>query len=114
MLFLVPLRLCGFQGSRFLDVLPVRLRGPFDLKWSGKGKSWKLATRQPEHPLLNGVRFDQSPRVYWHHFVTPKPNATVVLDAGSEPTLILGRYDKGSVATLTLSPTGLASEGEVA
>ena len=103
-----------FQGSRFLDVLPVRLRGPFDLKWAGKGKSWTLATRQPEHPLLKGVGFDQSPRVFWHHFVTPKPNATVVLDAGSEPTLILGRYDKGRVATLTLSPTGLAGEGEVA
>ena len=103
-----------FQGSRFLDVLPVRLRGPFDLKWAGKGKSWKLVSEQPEHPLLKGVKFDQMPRVFWHHFVTPKSNASVVLKAGSEPTLILGRYGEGRVATLTLSPTGLAGKGEVA
>ena len=103
-----------FQGARFLDVLPVRLRGPFDLKWAGKGKSWNLSGKQPEHPLLKGVRFDQSPRVFWHHFVTPKPKATVVLNAGTEPTLILGRYGKGRVAALTLSPTGLAGKGEVA
>ena len=103
-----------FQGSRFLDVLPVRLRGPFDLKWAGKGKSWVLVSEQPEHPLLKGVRFDQMPRVFWHHFVTPKSNASVVLKAGPEPTLILGRYGKGRVATLTLSPTGLAGNGEVA
>ncbi len=103
-----------FQGARFLDVLPVRLRGPFDLKWAGKGKSWKLISDPPQHPLLKGVGFDQSPRVFWHHFVTPKPNARVVLKAGAEPTLILGRYGKGQVATLTLSPTGLAGKGEVA
>ncbi|MBN79787.1 MAG: hypothetical protein CMJ70_06575 [Planctomycetaceae bacterium] len=103
-----------FQGSRFLDVLPVRLRGPFDLKWAGKGKSWKLVREQPEHPLLKGVEFDQVPHVFWHHFVTPKPNASVVLKAGPEPTLILGRYGEGRVATLTLSPTGLAGKGEVA
>ena len=103
-----------FQGSRFLDVLPVRLRGPFDLKWAGKGKSWKLVREQPEHPLLQGVEFDQVPHVFWHHFVTPKPNASVVLKAGPEPTLILGRYGEGRVATLTLSPTGLAGKGEVA
>ncbi|MBB76879.1 MAG: hypothetical protein CMJ75_20430 [Planctomycetaceae bacterium] len=103
-----------FQGSRFLDVLPVRLRGPFDLKWAGKGKSWKLVSEQPEHPLLKGVGFGQMPRVFWHHFVTPKSSASVVLKAGPEPTLILGRYGKGRVATLTLSPTGLAGKGEVA
>tara|TARA_B100000029_G_scaffold400825_1_gene399876 strand:- start:248 stop:1867 length:1620 start_codon:yes stop_codon:yes gene_type:complete len=103
-----------FGGSRFLDVLPVRLRGPFDLKWSGKGKSWRLAAKAPKHDVLNGISFDQSPRVYWHHFVTPKPAATVVLAAGSEPTLILGRYGRGRVAALTLSPTGLEGPGEVA
>ncbi|GIT29328.1 MAG: hypothetical protein Ct9H300mP1_13740 [Planctomycetaceae bacterium] len=86
-----------FQGARFLDVLPVRLRGPFDLKWAGKGENpGKLISDQPQHPLLREPGFDQSPRVFWHHFVTPKPNARVVLKAGSEPTLILGRYGKGA------------------
>ena len=103
-----------FQGSRFLEVLPVRLRGPFDLKWAGKGKSWKLSPQRNKHPLLKGVPFGQDPRVFWHHFVTPKKDSTVVLKAGSQPTLILGRYGKGRVATLTLSPTGLAGKGEVA
>lgn len=103
-----------FQGSRFLEMLPVRLRGPFDLKWAGKGKSWKLSPRQPKHAVLKGLRWDPSPHVFWNHFVTPKPKATVVLNAGSQPTLVLGRYGKGRVAALTLSPTGVAGKGEVA
>jgi len=103
-----------FEGTRFLDVLPVRLSGPFDLKWAGKGKSWALKPADSTHPILKGISFAQNPRVFWHHFVTPKEGAEVVLKAGEKPLLILGRYGKGKVAVLTLSPTGVAAEGEVA
>ena len=104
-----------FQGTRFLDLLPVRLRGPFDLKWAGKGKSWQLTPKAQRHELLKGVGFKQKPSVFWHHFVTPKKESKVVLQAGKQPALILGRYGKGRVAVLTLSPTGFAAnKGEVA
>jgi uncharacterized membrane protein len=103
-----------FEGTRFLDVLPARLSGPFDLKWAGKGKSWNLEPADAKSPLLVGVSFEQQPKVFWHHFVTPKPNAKVVLNAGGQPALILGRYGKGKVALLTLSPTGKEAPGEIA
>ena len=102
-----------FEGTRFLDVLPVTLSGPFDLTWAGKGKSWPLAAPAgASHPVLNGVSFAQNPRVFWHHFVTPRKDAMVVLKAGDQPALVLGRYGKGKVAVLTLSPTGEGAPGE--
>ena len=63
---------------------------------------------------LAGVSFEQKPRVFWQHAVTPKPNVEVVLEAGGRPSLVLGRYGKGKVAVLTLSPTGIGAEGEKA
>ena len=102
-----------FEGSRFLDVLPVHLSGPFDLKWAGKGKSWKLKASSPDHAVLRDVSFAQEPRVFWHHFLTATKDAIVVLKAGEKPVLILGRYGKGKVAALALSPTGVAAKGEV-
>jgi hypothetical protein len=37
----------------------------------------------------------------------------MVLKAGDEPALVLGRYGAGKVAVLTLSPTGKGAAGEV-
>lgn len=102
-----------FEGSRFIDVLPVHLSGPFDLKWPGKGKSWKLQPAGDNRAVLRHVPFDQEPRVFWHHFLTPKKDAIVVLKAGDRPALILGRYGKGKVAALSLSPTGVGAPSEV-
>ncbi len=31
-----------FEDTRFLDVLPVELSGPFDLKWAGKGQIMEI------------------------------------------------------------------------
>jgi uncharacterized membrane protein len=103
-----------FEETRFLEVLPATLSGPFDLKWAGKGKSWDLVPAKVDDPRLAGVSFVQQPKVFWHHFVTPKPGAAVVLKAGEQPALILGGYGKGRVALLTLSPTGREGEGETA
>ena len=103
-----------FEDTRFLDVLPVELSGPFDLKWAGKGKSWNLEPARKDDPLLKGVPFDQKPKVFWRHVVTPKPGAEVVLTAGGQPVLILGKYGQGKVAVLTLSPTGIGAKGEKA
>lgn len=103
-----------FDGSRFLQVLPVHLSGPFDLKWAGKGMSWPLERKQADHPLLAGISFTQNPRVFWHHFLTPKQDARVVLTAGKQPACVVGRYGKGKVAALSLSPTGVGLAGEIA
>ena len=101
-----------FTETKFLDVLPVKLQGPFDLKWAGKGASWELTPANADHAILKRVPFDEKPRVFWHHFVTPKAGAEVVLHAGDQPALILGKYGKGKVAVLTLSPTGIGAESE--
>lgn len=101
-----------FEETRFLEVLPVTLGGPFDLKWAGKGQSWELTPARAGHPVLQGLSFAAKPRVFWHHFVTPKAGADVVLKAGEKPALILGKYGKGKVAVFALSPTGLGAQGE--
>ena len=103
-----------YEGTRFLELLPVTLSGPFDLKWAGKGKSWNLKPAKQEEPLLKGLSFDQNPKVFWHHFVTPKKDAVVLLTANEKPVLIFGKYGKGQVAVLTLSPTGIGIAGETA
>jgi len=102
-----------FEETRFLEVLPVTLSGPFDLKWAGKGKSWPLTAPDPDHPVVRAASLDRAPRVFWHHFVTPREGTEVVLRADAQPALILGRYGKGKVAALTLSPTGEGGQGEV-
>ena len=101
-----------FEDSRFLEVLPTRLSGPFDLKWAGKDKSWPLSAT--DHPIARGLSFNQTPRVYWQHFLTPKDGARTTLEAGDHPALIVGRYGKGRVATLALSPMGSPKKGETA
>jgi uncharacterized membrane protein len=101
-----------YEETRFLEVLPATLSGPFDLKWAGKGRSWDLAAAKAGDPLLAGVSFEQQPKVFWHHFVTPKADTQVLLTAGDKPVLILGKYGEGKVALLTLSPTGKEGDGE--
>ncbi len=101
-----------FEDTRFLEVLPVELSGPFDLKWAGEGKSWTLDAATAKHRVLTGISFAQDPRVFWRHAVTPKPGAEVVLTAGGKPLLVLGKYGKGRVAVLTCSPTGVGEHGE--
>jgi len=103
-----------FEDTKFLEVLPAKLSGPFDLKWAGKGKSWDLVAAKADDPRLAGVSFEQKPKVFWHHFVTPKADTQVALTAGDQPVLILGKYGKGKVALFTLSPTGKEGEGEIA
>ncbi len=103
-----------FEGSRFLELLPVILSGPFDLKWSGKGASWPLRPAKESHSLLKGVSFEDNPRVFWNHWVKPKAETEVVLMSGDQPALVCGRYGKGKVAVLTLSPTGKEGKGETA
>jgi uncharacterized membrane protein len=102
-----------FEETRFLDILPVKLSGPFDLKWAGKGKSWAL-TAAGKSPITEGLTFEQAPKVFWQHFVTPKAGAEVILTAGGQPSLVVGHYGKGKIAVLTLSPTGVSESGETA
>ena len=103
-----------FEETRFLDVLPVKLQGPLDLKWAGKGNSWDLKPTDASDKLLEGVSFTPQPKVFWHHFMTAKDDTQVYLTAGEQPVLITGTYDKGRVAVLSLSPTGKESQGETA
>lgn len=103
-----------FEDTRFLEILPATLSGPFDLKWAGKAKSWELTPAGTSSPILKGVSFTQNPRVFWNHSVSPKNGADVILKAGTQPALITGTYGKGKIVLLTLSPTGLEGPGETA
>ncbi|HCK73129.1 MAG TPA: hypothetical protein DHW38_16265 [Planctomycetaceae bacterium] len=93
--------------------MPVHISGPFDLKWAGKGMSWSLKPAIADHAILDGVSFDEKPQVFWQHYLQPKRNSEVILTAGDKPALVVGNYGKGQVAALSLSPTGVATDGEV-
>lgn len=103
----------GFEGTRFLDVLPVTLSGAFDLTWAGRGSSWALAAADLAHPVLDGLSLAEAPRVFWQHSVVGKADADIVLRADGRPALVLGRYGRGKVAVWTPSPTGTGARGGV-
>lgn len=100
-----------FADKTFLEMLPVKLTGPFDLKWAGKGKSWKLK-KSSSSPILNRLTFDSAPDVYWMHHLTPKKDSQIILKANGLPALVTGSYGKGKVAVLSLSPTGCKQNKE--
>jgi uncharacterized membrane protein len=84
-----------YRGTAFEEIAPVTF---------GEGRD---LVQVPGLPLVAGpdtlgkafpVAWDESPRVYWLHAVTPRPGAKVLVTAGGKPLLVAGTYGKGRVA----------------
>jgi hypothetical protein len=60
---------------------------------------------------FGALAWGQTPRVFWYHALTPKPDAKVLLTAGGTPLLITGSYGKGRVAVFTGSVMGDPAHG---
>ena len=101
-----------FTDKGFLEILPVKLTGPFDLKWAGRRKSWKLKKTSSSSPVLNKLTLSSAPDVYWMHKLIPRKNSKTILKANGLPALITGSYENGKVAVLSLSPTGCKQNKE--
>ncbi len=52
------------------------------------------------------LSWQESPRVFWYHTVTPKAGAKVLLSAGGKPLLVAGTFGKGRVAVFAGSVMG--------
>lgn len=99
-----------FEETAALNILPVNLLGGFDMKWEPKG--WELTPAASNHPILSGVTFAQHPMAYWVHRAEAKKNATVVLNAGSQPGLVVQTIGKGRVAAFMPGPLGEAKPAQ--
>jgi hypothetical protein len=69
---------------------------------------------EAETPSLPALDWSPSPRLYWHAKMTAKPDARVVLRAGDDPVLALGRFGLGRVAVCGASVEGEPAAGETA
>ena len=104
-----------YDGTVFADILPVEMAGPFDVKWEKAGVPFSVApsSGSEDHPILQGLDFGDPPHVYWIHETRPKPDSTRVLEAGTRPLLVVGKYGKGRVAAFLGTPMGVAPDGQI-
>ena len=104
----------SYDGTRFLDLLPVELAGKADIKWHKEGLPLSIVDEHKRHVVVKGFHISESPMVFWIHEAKPKPGASVLLNAGERPALVTGRYGKGRIAAFLVTPMGEAPEGKKA
>lgn len=107
-------RLGEYHRSPLADVLPVAMRDRDDRRNSAQPC---LIEKVSEHPMLDGLPWDQPPGIGGYNAVSAKPNAETLLravhfsvrcrggtfefDRGeSAPLLVVGKHGKGRTAAL--------------
>ncbi len=98
-------------GTDLEDMLPATLTGPFEvLPLAGDS--------QLLHPVrgsgLGALPWPDKPRVYWKHRITPRPQATAIALAGTDPLLLEHPYGRGKVLLYAGTVEGNPKPGEVA
>ena len=93
-----------WQDTALEGILPVRLVNTFDMKQEKAGVAVAQASK-PVPPEFAGLeacatRFPTSARFFWMNLAQPKPDAQVLLTAGSYPLLVVGPCGEGRVATV--------------
>ena len=100
-----------YAGTELEDVLPVLTTGPWD---------WKLPTvpvaisQSGDHPISAGIEWEPAPFLSYFHQAEVRPEATVVLEAGEHPLLVVSAIGKGRAAALLATPLGKVGAGQTA
>ncbi len=99
------------KGTDLEGMLPVELSGPFDtVPLTGDAQLF--------HPVrgsgLGPLPWPHQPRLYWRHQITPRPEATAIALAGTEPVLLEWPFGRGKVLLYAGTIEGEAKRGEVA
>ena len=102
----------GFTNQGFIDVLPVDLGGNYNWRKLQGGNVLKVTA---DVPATKGVVFGAKDVVLYSHLSTPKAGATVAVQAGGKPILVLGTTPQGGrIACVLATPFGEAPKGETA
>lgn len=83
-----------YHHTALADVLPVRMLGVDDRIEEPAGINPRASL---QHPILDGIPAEW-PYFLGYNRITAKPDATVVLTAGSDPFLVVGSHGSGRVA----------------
>jgi uncharacterized membrane protein/sugar lactone lactonase YvrE len=100
-----------YAGTELEDVLPVLTTGPWD---------WKLPavpvaiSQTGDHLISAGIEWEPAPLLSYFHQVEVRPEATVVLEAGEHPLLVVSAIGKGRAAALLATPLGKVGAGQTA
>ena len=100
-----------YRGTALAEIAPVTFSAN-DLVHVPEGLPLRSSGRE-RGGALSGLAWQQEPRVFWIHNVTPNPDAEIVIKAGDHPVLIQGRYGKGRVAVFAGSVMGDPSDGQL-
>lgn len=98
------------RGTDLEEMLPVALGGAFEVQPL-------TGDQQLLHPVrgsgLGPLPWAEQPRLYWKHAVTPRPEATAIALAGTEPVLLERTWGHGKVLLYAGTVEGEAKPGEV-
>ncbi len=111
----------GYANTFLADLLPVT-GAKLDLEKAEGDAQWIRSTREheltkqvfstlkpSEDPFSNtlvSVPVKADARNIWIHRVQSKPRATVLLEAGDQPLLTIGKFGRGTVYAMTGTPLG--------
>ena len=103
----------SYHQASLAELCPVTFveRG-FDLRNPSEGPALS-PTESVLNPDLKALGWDERPKVFWYHEVTPRKDAVVAMSAGDNPLLILGQHGKGRVAVFAGTVMGVPKEGEL-
>ncbi|OPZ82517.1 MAG: hypothetical protein BWY76_02688 [bacterium ADurb.Bin429] len=100
-----------YHGTALEEMSPVTFADKRDLEMHPGGLPLAAG---PDAPAgIAKLNWQEAPRVYWTHAVTPKPGAKVLLTADGKPLLVTWLYGKGRVAVFAGTVMGDPKAGQL-
>ena len=99
----------GWCDTALAEVVPVTIGTPYDLQ---RAKANVAPGAVGNHPTTRDVVWPTSARFFWVHQTPPKPGATVALQAGTQPILVVTRCAEGRVAAVLGTCHGEPAPGQ--
>jgi uncharacterized membrane protein len=97
----------GMPATFLEEVLPVTLKGPYEVVRCEPPLAVSLERPGDEHRVAGGV----TPVIFWRHDVSIKNGATVLAWAGDHPLVVAKRFGAGRTLVFTGAPLGEAGPG---
>ncbi|MDP6360719.1 MAG: glutamine amidotransferase, partial [Planctomycetota bacterium] len=102
----------AMRGTTFEKILPVEIPGDAArLPHVPQGLVLKPAR---QHRVNGLVDWSASPATFFHHRLIPKADATVLVNSGEHPMLIVGQHGRGRTAVFAGTVNGEPPEGVTA
>ena len=105
----------GMKNSVMAELLPVELKGGFDLQ--PEKNIFKPHPAAAGHPILKGIDLGKPVAALFRHQLNAGKDAQVIVGTDEKPLLVIGNKGKGRVACFLSAPMGRdgdLAEGETA